>query len=175
MVRSMAGGMTGSMAETNEQGQQSTFGFERYLNVRAARGASFSPDGRAISFLTDITGVSEVWTLPVTPHAATPAWPAQLTFRSDRAMGATYSPAADQLLVGADSGGNERAQLYLLSANGTDFTPLTDQPDVIHQFAGWSEDGTGAAGWSPDGRKITYASNARDRRYFDVYEREIGT
>ncbi len=163
-----------SMAGRNEHDQQQKFSFERYLNVRAARGASFSPDGRTISFLTDITGVPEVWTLPVTPHAATPAWPAQLTFRSDRAMGATYSPTADQILVGGDRGGDERAQLYLLSADGVHFTPLTDQPDVIHQFAGWSEDGTGAAGWSPDGRTITYASNARDQRYFDVYEREIG-
>lgn len=36
------------------------YGFERYLNVRSAYGASFSPDGSSVSFLTDITGVAEV-------------------------------------------------------------------------------------------------------------------
>jgi len=160
------------MAETNER-RHDTYDFERYLNVRAARGASFAPDGGRLSFITDITGVGEVWTVPVDLRAETPAWPAQLTFRSDRAMGATYSPVAEQLLVGGDRGGNERTQLYRLSDDGAIFQPLTHEPDVIHQFAGWWEDGVGAAGWSPDGARITYASNARDRRYFDVYERHI--
>lgn len=161
------------MAETNER-RHETYDFERYLNVRAARGASFAPDGGRISFITDITGVGEVWTVPVDLRAETPAWPTQLTFRSDRAMGATYSPVAEQLLVGGDRGGNERTQLYLLSNDGAIFQPLTHEPDIIHQFGGWWEDGVGTAGWSPDGARITYASNARDRRYFDVYERRIG-
>ena len=40
--------------------------FVRYLNVRSATGASFSPDGRRITFLTDITGVAEVWSVALT-------------------------------------------------------------------------------------------------------------
>src|SRR5260221_4217302 len=160
------------MAETNER-RHDTYDFERYLNVRAARGPSFAPDGSRLSFITDITGVGEVWTVPVDLRAEMPTWPTHLTFRSDRAMGATYSPVAEQLLVGGDRGGNERTQLYRLSNDGATFQPLTHEPDVIHQFAGWWEDGVGAAGWSPDGAPITYASNARDRRYFDVYERRI--
>jgi dipeptidyl aminopeptidase/acylaminoacyl peptidase len=163
------------MAETNERRGQShaTYGFERYLNVRAARGASFAPDGGMVSFLTDITGVGEVWSVPLQLRPQAPAWPEQLTFRSERAMGATFSPVAAQLLVGGDRGGNERTQLYLLSADGSRFDALTHDPEVIHQFAGWWEDGMGAAGWSPDGQRITFASNARDPRYFDVYEQQV--
>jgi dipeptidyl aminopeptidase/acylaminoacyl peptidase len=149
------------------------YAFERYLNVRAARAASFAPRGNRISFLTDITGVSEVWSVPLDPRAATPAWPEQLTFRAERVLGANYSPTADQLITGGDVGGNERTQLYLLSGDGEACTPLTHQPNVIHQFAGWWEDGTSGGGWSPDGERIAYASNARDPRYFDVYQRTI--
>ncbi len=139
------------------------YNFERYLNVRMAYGASFSPDGQRLSFLTDITGVAEVWSVPVDVEAPVPAWPEQLTFRGERVMSAAFSPTADLLLISADVGGSERTQLYTLSGNGLTLTALTDKPEVIYQFGGWS----------PDGTRITYSSNERDPRYFDVYERVL--
>src|SRR5689334_16298130 len=83
--------------------------FVRYLNVRAASGASFAPDGRRITFLTDITGVAEVWSVAV-PSAnggAALPWPEQLTFGGERILGAAFSPVADRLIVGSDVGGND--------------------------------------------------------------------
>ena len=141
------------------------YSFERYLNVRSAYAPSFSHDGKRLSFLTNITGVAEVWSVPIDIRAATPAWPDQLTFRGDRVAGASYSPVADLLLVSADVGGNERDQLYSLSADGTVFTALTSQPETIYRFGGWS----------PDGSRIIYSSNERDSRYSDVYERDLET
>ncbi len=137
--------------------------FERYLNVRSASQASFSPDGERLSFLTDITGVPEVWSVPVDVDSSKPYWPAQLTFRGERVSIASYSPADARLLVSGDTGSNERHQLFLLSDDGSSFTPLTDEPEVIHDFGGWS----------PDGKRVAYASNSRDPRYFDVYERSV--
>ena len=137
------------------------YSFERYLNIRMAYGASFSPDGTHISFLTDITGVPEVWSVAIDLSTTTPPWPEQLTFRGERVAGATFSPVDKVLLVSADTGGNERTQLHTLDAGGAAFTALTAQPEVIHQFGSWS----------PDGTSISYASNERDNRFFDVYER----
>ncbi len=136
------------------------YSFDRYLNVRSAYGASFSPDGKNLSFLTDITGVAEVWNMAIDIYTPAPSWPNQLTFRGERVASATFSPMDDTLLVSADRGGNERTQLYTLSADGSSFTALTDQPEVIYQFGNWS----------PDSKSILYASNERDGRYFDVYE-----
>src|SRR6266581_4960950 len=134
------------------------YDFERYLNIRTAYGASFSPDGTRISFLTDITGVPEVWSVAIDLSTTTPPWPEQLTFRGERVAGAAFSPADKVLLVSADTGGNERTQLHTLDADGTAFTALTVQPEVIHQFGGWS----------PDGRSVLVArhdSNVRNRLF----------
>ncbi|WP_201383729.1 hypothetical protein [Ktedonobacter sp. SOSP1-52] len=63
------------------------YSFERYLNVRSATGASFSPDGQHISFLTNITGVAEVWSVSIDqPNLQEPAWPQQLTFRGSASL-----------------------------------------------------------------------------------------
>lgn len=140
-----------------------TYSFERYLNVRMAYGPSFSSDGSTLSFLTDITGVAEVWSVPIDVHAARPSWPEQLTFRGERVAGAIFSPKGDTLLVLADVGGNERTQLFALSSDGSSFVPLTNKLEAIYQFGDWS----------PDGLRIVYSSNERDARYFDVYERNM--
>ena len=143
----------------------SKYSFERYLNARMAYGASFSPDGRRLTFLTNITGMAEVWSIPVDMAAANPPWPEQLTFVGDRVGSASYSPVADTLLVSADVGGSEHMQLYLLSGDGSSFIALTAKPESIYQFGGWS----------PDGTRFTYGSNERDARYFDVYECSLET
>ncbi|HZR43682.1 MAG TPA: prolyl oligopeptidase family serine peptidase, partial [Ktedonobacteraceae bacterium] len=139
------------------------YSFDRYLNIRAAYGPSFSRDAQQVSFLTDITGVPEVWAVSIDLQVARPLWPDQVTFRGERITSATFSPKGDVLLVAGDIGGNERTQLYTLRADGSEFTALTNKPDVMYLFGDWS----------PDGSRITYSSNERDARYFDVYEHHL--
>src|SRR3712207_1695484 len=88
--------------------------FSRYLKVRGAWGASWSPDGQRVSFLTEITGVPQVWEVA----SRVPSWPEQLTFHEERVSDARYSPTENRLLFGMDAGGNERSQLFLLEDGG---------------------------------------------------------
>src|SRR5437764_13898170 len=121
------------------------FGIDRFLNIRAASGPSFSPDGRFVTFLTNITGVSQLWQVPVEG-----GWPVQLTYSTESVRGAHYSPVKHELIYSMDSGGNERTQLYRLHgvSGGTDHglgdgwttEDLSQQPKAIHQFGGWSHD-----------------------------------
>jgi dipeptidyl aminopeptidase/acylaminoacyl peptidase len=134
------------------------YDFARFLNVRNAYSPSPSPDGSRVAFLSDITGVPQVWSVPVEG-----GWPEQLTFYAERVATVEYSPAGDRILFGMDAGGNERQGLYSVSPDGAEVQPLAVAEDVIHSWGAWS----------PDGSQIAYASNARDRRYFDVYVRPL--
>src|SRR5262245_39820527 len=89
------------------------FSIEQYLNVRSSTGPSFSPDGRTVAFPSNITGVPQLWQLPVDG-----GWPTLLTFTSESVRGAWYCPTHHELIFSMDIGGNERTQLYRLTGMG---------------------------------------------------------
>lgn len=128
--------------------------FRRFLNVRSARGAAMSPDGSRMAFRTNITGVDQVWRLD-----GPGGWPHQLTFAVDRCMGVGWSPTGDTLVFSRDEGGNEHPQIFLMTAEGTGLKNLTAHPEWIHYLGGFS----------PDGKRISFASNRRNKAFFDIY------
>jgi dipeptidyl aminopeptidase/acylaminoacyl peptidase len=145
------------------------FGIDRYLNIRSASGPSFSPDGRFVSFLTNVTGVSQLWQVPVEG-----GWPTQLTFTTDSVRGAAYNPRRPELIFSMDHGGNEQTQLYRLRGvagntdhglgDGWDYEDLTRQPKAVHAFGGWSHAGDAFA----------FSANRGDPSRFDVYVQKVG-
>ncbi len=144
------------------------FTIDRYLNIRSAFGPSFSPDNRFVSFLTNITGVSQLWQVPVEG-----GWPVQLTFTNESVRGGHYSPRRHELIFSMDAGGNERTQLYHLHGvggetdhalgNGWVDQDLTRQPKSIHSFGGWSH----------DGEQIAFSANREDASRFDIYVQKV--
>lgn len=130
-----------------------TYGVDRFLNIKIAGGATWSPDGRRIAFGTNMTGTMQIWSVD-----RAGGWPAQLTFYDERVMEAEYSPAADCLLIHKDVGGNERAQMFILAGDGSEVRPLSQYTAAIH-----------AGIWSPDGKRIAYGCNRRNPAFFDLY------
>ena len=144
------------------------FSIDRYLNIRAANGPSFSPDGRFVSFLTNITGVSQLWQIPVEG-----GWPVQLTFTGESVRSGHYNPRRHEIIYSMDAGGNERTQLFRIHGvgGGTDHglgegwveEELTLQPNAIHSFGGWSH----------DGEQIAFSANREDPSRFDIYAQKV--
>jgi dipeptidyl aminopeptidase/acylaminoacyl peptidase len=140
--------------------QAERYGIERYLNIRAASSPALSPKGDRLAFLTNITGTPQVWMIN-----AQGGWPEQMTFYSDRVDFVRWSPDGSALVFAKSRGGDENAQLFLLSPDGSEIKALTNAPTVRHNFGSWSH----------DGRKISYSSNKRNKDYFDVYVMDVST
>jgi dipeptidyl aminopeptidase/acylaminoacyl peptidase len=137
-----------------------SYRFEQFLSARSAYGATADAAGDRLYFVSDLTGTPQLWSLPL--HEAG-AWPEPVAVNLDRVMLAVPSSRPGRLILGADIGGDERMQLFLVDGLGLAPRRLTEDLSVMHAFGGWH----------PDGKQISYASNERDARFFDIYTMDV--
>ncbi|MGH2558817.1 MAG: alpha/beta fold hydrolase [Thermomicrobiales bacterium] len=137
---------------SNTQASTNAPAIETYLAIPAATTPAWLDAGR-LAYLSDVTGVPQVW---LTDHAG--AQPQPLTAFDERIGSLIAAPRGDRLVFGMDTGANEHEQLWIVAPGQTP-RALTDDPQTIHQL------GT----ISPDGRRLAYAGNTRDKQFFDVW------
>ena len=140
--------------------EEVAYTLKRYLSVKSAYSPRFSPDGRTIAYLSDVTGVPQVWTIGLDRGSA----PQQVTLEDERVGFVSYAPKSERMAFGVDRGGSERYQIHMLEGGGDRVVKLTDELNVIHN---WGD-------WSPDENAITFSSNARNQQYFDIYVQDLG-
>jgi dipeptidyl aminopeptidase/acylaminoacyl peptidase len=129
-------------------------------DILAARGATrvrFSPDGAWLAFVTDRTGTPQLWRIP-----ASGGTPQRLTDH-DRVGAYRFSPDGRRIAYGADVGGSELWQLWVMDADGKNARKLSEQDERIHHLRGWTA----------DGRALLVHANLRDRRYFDLHAYDV--
>ncbi|GAA0376417.1 S9 family peptidase [Bacillus horti] len=130
---------------------------EPFLFVKSATHPVYHPTADRVTYLSNMTGIPQVW-----EYDREKELNYQLSFTSERIMFVGYISGSSQKIIGMDEGVNERQQLYLLHSDST-LTPLTDQPDFIHKYGGASA----------DGKRIAWASNRRNPRFFDIYVQDL--
>ncbi|HLZ30471.1 MAG TPA: S9 family peptidase [Chloroflexota bacterium] len=128
------------------------------LRVRSASAGRFDAAGYLVC-VADLGGVPQIW------GVREGDWPELLLAPPDRAQTVHPGPRPGQLVVGADSGGNEHTQLLYADEPGGAWRALTDNPDRIHVFGSFA----------PNGTTISFAANTRNARWFDVYLRDLAT
>ena len=134
------------------------FGFDRFSAVRQGFCPSFSHDNKTISFVSDFTGVPQVWSYDLASGRLD-----QLTLFEHRISSAHFSPSDDRLVFSMDPGGSEKHQLWVLDTGSLGARKLSEFDDRIYNFGSFSTDGS----------EICFASNERDEKFFDVYVRSI--
>ena len=133
---------------------------EQFMNTTSMVGASFSPDERAILVTSNQSGVFNAYEIPAgggKPEARTHS-------TTDGIFTVGYLPHDRRVLYLQGTGGNENDHLYLLDTTGTarDLTPGDSLKAVF-------------VDWTGDDSSFYYATNGRDRRFFDVYEMPVAT
>lgn len=141
-----------------------TFGQEftlpQFLNIQSAGQGTFDPQGKQIAYLSNVSGVPQVWKMFDKPSA-----PRQLTFEEDGVDGVWWSPVNPaHMIVAASRGGSEKSKLYLLNPDTSPLVPIVPlDNDAVYRFGSWS----------PDGTTICYSTNSRNGTDFDIYEHRL--
>jgi len=125
-----------------------------FLEIKSAGSPSFSSDGGKISFLSNNTGVFQLYVV-----SSQGGEPEQITNFPDPVSFAVFSPVKNEILFGKAEGGNEQTQFYLYSLETKQIKSLTNNPRVKYNFGQYSR----------DGRFIAFSQNERNGKDFDVY------
>lgn len=133
---------------------------DQFMNTSAMFGASFAPDERTVLVTSDRSGVFNVWEVPAQGGA-----PRQVTTSTtDGIFAVGFVPGERRFIYSQDRGGNENDHLYLQATDGTvrDLTPGDSLKAAFYD-------------WSADDKAFFFGTNARDRRYFDVFQMPVAT
>lgn len=133
---------------------------ERFARVGSAGSPSFSPDGKWVSVIANLSGAPQVWVVP-----AQGGYPRMVTNGNDPVTDAEWSPAGDYIAVGIAPGGGMNAQVYLVKPDGTKMRRIT---------AG-GRDNNGIDAWSDDGSRLYIDSSRRDPAARDIFVADVET
>ncbi|MEH7179261.1 S9 family peptidase [Neobacillus vireti] len=130
-----------------------------FIHVRMVKSFEYDPTGKRISFISDFTGLPQIWELDRGDR-----WPAQTSFSMKGITFIKYIANTSDLIIGMDSDGDEKEQLYLLK-EGSEKIALTNSPEHLHLFGDSS----------PDGKWIAWSSNRRNQEFLDIYIQNLET
>ena len=126
----------------------------RMAAVGSCLAPSFSPDGASIAFLSNLTGVPQIFIVP-----AEGGWPVQVTAGSDPVGQLAWSPKGDLIAYSLAPGGGLNTQIHVVAPDGSGARRLTAGGKDNNSFGAWTDDGSA----------LTVSSNERDAASFDAY------
>src|SRR6476660_1300996 len=126
----------------------------RMAKIGRAASPTFSPDGTRIAFVSDRTGVPQVWVAAVDGGA-----PLQITKGDDPVGRVIWSPDGAWLALSLAPGGGMHTQIYVVRPDGTGLRRLTDGGKETNNLGAWTH----------DGRRLTMGSNRANPSAIDAY------
>src|SRR5215471_4325672 len=144
-----------------EQGEEG-LSLQRLYMTRQVGDTAWSPDGKSIVFVSNISGRYNLWLVP-----AEGGWPTQLTVSDQRQTHPTWSPDGKWIAYQSDYEGDEQWDIFFVS-------PQTGQVVNVTKTREVSEENPA---WSPNGRYLAYmvkpkTSSTHDINVFDTLMRE---
>jgi dipeptidyl aminopeptidase/acylaminoacyl peptidase len=144
-----------------EQGEES-LSLQRLYMTRAVGDTAWSPDGKTICFVSNITGRNNLWLVP-----ASGGWPSQLTVSDQRQTSPAWSPDGKWIAYQSDYDGDEQWDIFFVSPATGQVVNVTKTREVAEE----------SPTWSPDGRSLAYmvkpkTSSSYEIDVFDTLMRE---
>jgi dipeptidyl aminopeptidase/acylaminoacyl peptidase len=144
-----------------EQGEES-LSLQRLYMTRQVGGTAWSPDGKTIVFVSNITGRNNLWLVP-----SEGGWPTQLTVSDQRQSYPTWSPDGKWIAYQSDYDGDEQWDIFFVSSKTGQVVNVTKTREVSEENPVWS----------PNGRFLAYmvkpkTSSSYEIDVFDTLMRE---
>ncbi|HTM87631.1 MAG TPA: S9 family peptidase [Terriglobales bacterium] len=129
------------------------FTVEKLFMTRAIGGTAWSPDGKSIAFMSNISGRMNLWTVP-----AEGGWPMQLTVSEQRQFSPAWSPDGKWIAYMSDHNGDEQWDIFVVSPLSGEVINLTQTPEIAEEDPQWS----------PDGRLLAYMVKPKTSSTFEI-------
>lgn len=144
-----------------EQGEES-LSLQRLYMTRQVGDTAWSPDGKTIVFVSNISGRNNLWLVP-----AEGGWPMQLTVSDQRQTHPTWSPDGKWIAYQSDYDGDEQWDIFFVSPKTGEVVNVTKTREVSEENPTWS----------PNGRYLAYmvkpkTSSSYEIDVFDTLMRE---
>jgi dipeptidyl aminopeptidase/acylaminoacyl peptidase len=104
-------------------------------SMRSASSAAPSPDGRSFAFISNASGIPQVWVRRGT------ADPVQLTKGTDPVQSVHWSPKGDLLAYDVAPGGGYYVKIHTIRPDGSNDSVVPTREGVNVRLFGWAEDG----------------------------------
>jgi dipeptidyl aminopeptidase/acylaminoacyl peptidase len=144
-------------SKPNAQVEARGLTIEKLYMTRQVGRAAWSPDGKSIVFVSNMSGRNNLWIVP-----AEGGWPVQLTVSDQRQTAPTWSPDGKWIAYQSDYDGDEQWDIFLVSPKTGKVVNLTQTREIAEQ----------SPTWSPDGRYLAYEVKPKNSAAYeiDVYD-----
>jgi dipeptidyl aminopeptidase/acylaminoacyl peptidase len=109
---------------------------EKLYMTRQVGGSTWSPDGKTVAFISNLSGRNNLWLVP-----ADGGWPTQLTVSNERQTSPTWSPDGKWITYMSDYDGDEQWDIFLVSPKTGQVKNLTNTREISEESPTWSHDG----------------------------------
>ena len=136
---------------------EKTLSIEKLYMTRQVGGSTWSPDGKTVAFISNLSGRNNLWLVP-----AEGGWPMQLTVSNERQTSPAWSPDGKWIAYMSDYDGDEQWDIFLVSPKTGQVVNLTKTREIAEE----------SPAWSSDGRYLAYMVKPRTSSVFeiDVYD-----
>ncbi|HEX4487077.1 MAG TPA: prolyl oligopeptidase family serine peptidase, partial [Terriglobales bacterium] len=126
---------------------------EKLFMTRNVGSTTWSPDGKQIAFISNISGRNNLWVVP-----STGGWPTQLTISDQRQSAPTWSPDGKWIAFQSDYEGDEQWDIFLVSPKSGMVVNLTNTRQIAELYPAWS----------PDGRYLAYQVKPKTSSVYEI-------